>query len=271
MEISNQFKGADLFLKSCLVMVLIIWSLTGNTQQVIKVGNPKWQAPFVVIVGEAGNPVFSDDLLRDYQDTKGTSFLRFEMDRTTSALSVVNQINRILNDSAGIDLQHVYLILAGSPEHIARYQFLSESLFFPNHEVLNGSDPVSADELRTIVNSLSEKYLWDIRLDLIKDNNVSDLRQNATQSGLSFNTSLVVPFYDGFTANLRPLFNAYGLRVYHQWSARWQVFFNLEASLNIPSRSKMQREVSAAVFGEEEEINIDILAHMYLSTGLEAR
>ena len=46
---------------------------------------------------------------------------------------------------------------------------------------------------------------------------------------------------------------------------------NLSGSLNVPGRSKIQREVSAAIFGEEDEINVDILAHMYWSVGLEWR
>lgn len=251
-------------------MLLMALGLNGHAQPG-QLRNSFRLTPLVVVVAEKDNEIISTSLLQDYQDEMGTSFLQLERRMTDDPEQVVSRLNQVLNDATAIDLQRVYLLLVGSSNFIDQYQFLTESLFFSSHRVLSKTYPLIEDDLRKIVTDFLKSYLWDIRLHQIESDHVSDLRQNAIESGMHFNSQLIVPFYGGFEATIKPAFNAYGLGFYHQWSPRWQVFMNLSGSLNIPGRSKIQREVSAAIFGEEDEVNIDILAHMYFSFGLETR
>lgn len=271
METSNHTDRIGLLLRKWSIVILIALAFTGRTQSVQSIGQPKWKSPFVIVLAEKGNETLSLKVLKEYQDLRGTSFVWLEMESAGNEVMVVNSINQLLNDSTGIDMQRVYLIISGSAKFVDKFQFLTTSLFFSNHQIFENSDPVSEEALRQVVDELSEKYLWDIRLDQIRNDQVSDLRQNSVRSGLSFNMNTIVPFYDGFEAKLKPVFNSYGIGVYHQWSARWQALINFSASLNIPSRGKMQREVSAAIFGEEDEVDIDILAHVLMTVNLEAR
>lgn len=271
MDSSNHTNWIGLLFRKWSVVILIALALTGQTQSFQSIGQPKWKAPFVIVLAEKGNETLSPALLLEYQDLKNTSFVWLETESSENEVMVVNSINQLLNDSAGIDLQKVYLIISGNSKFVERYRFLTSSLFFSNHRIFENADPVSQQELMRLVDELSEKYLWDIRLTQIRSDHVSDLRQNSVRSGLSFGMNTVIPFYDGFEAKLKPVFNSYGIGIYHQWSSRWQAFINFNASLNIPSRSKMQREVSAAIFGEEDRVDIDILAHILMAVNLETR
>ncbi len=252
-------------------MTLTALSLTGETQPLQLIGQPNRTAPFVVVLAEKESEVLPIALLSEYQDAQSTSFLRVEIESAENEKWVVNKINQVLNDSSGIDLQRVYLIIAGDAKFVEKYQFLTNDLFFSSHSILEKTDTVSEEDLRGIIDGFSKKYLWDIRLNEIRSNNVSDLRQNSVRTGLSFGMVTVIPFYEGFEANIKPVFNAYQFGLYHQWSSDWQSFINFQVSLNIPSRRKMQREVSAAIFGEEDEVDIAILAHVMTSFSLETR
>ncbi|MEO9871940.1 opacity family porin [Ekhidna sp.] len=259
-----------------LVIMLFVTTTKGVGQEVEIVNQPKRMTPFVVVIYDNEQTDFVDDNIREY---KASSFLLIKV-ANQSIESLKDTINNRLNYTDRIDLQRCYLLLIGDQQLFDKYHRLGNSLLFSSRYFLTDGQSVAAPnfmvgglgtvKVSKVIADLKQNYLWQIRLEQIEEENVSDLNQNAIETGMGIRVSGVRPFYDGIETNIKPFFRTFSLNIYHRWSRRWQTNLDATIGLNLPSQNKIQREIQSVGFSDDE-VEITIQAHVLASAGLETR
>ena len=261
------------------IMCVAATKVHAQTSQLVN--QPRRGAPFVVVIHTDEQSSFVDQHIKSYKDRLGTSFLVTKSEVSIASESLIDHINHQLNYTQAVDLQRCYLLMIGDNKLLKQYQFLLESKFFTKKYFL-GSDndmdasidvefrPISSTKIEEIIAQLSDSYLWKIRLEQIEQERVSDLNQNAIESGISITANAVVPFYSGLEHSVKPFFRTFSFGAYHRWGRRWQTNLDFTIGLNLPSQNKILGEVQSEVLSGNE-VEVEIQAHVLRSLNLETR
>ena len=264
-----------------LFYLMYISTARGVAQKLERVNQPRKAAPFVVVMYDQSGSSFIADHVKNPDQNGGFSYLLAQVESTSAIPSAIDSINYVLNYSEGIDLQRCYLLVVGSEDFGQSLSTIDENQFFSSkYFLVTGEESAAIADfevrlmdqasLPEILSSFDDSYLWQVRLSEIQEENVSDLNQNAIESGLLFRANAVIPSYSGLEHSVKPFFRTFSLGFYHRWGRRWQSSLDFTLGLNMPSRNRIQNEIQPGLISGEE-VEVDIQAHVLSSFNFETR
>ena len=264
-----------------LFFLMYISTAEGVGQEYKLINQPRRASPFAVVIYTDHHTAIVEEELLKYKDRNGTSLLLVGPVTPSSTAVVIDSINQRLNYQEGIDLQRCYLLVLGEEELYQEYKTFDANHFF-SKKIFLSSDPMGATEmefdfeqlsnvrLKDEIETFTDHYLWEIKLSQIEEQNVSDLNQNAIESGIRITADAVFPFYSGLEHSVKPFFRTFSAGVYHRWGRSWQTNLDYTAGLNLPSSNRIQNELQPSI-SSGDEVELDIQAHVLQSINLEMR
>ena len=274
-------RANSLLCSSWLFSLFFISATVGVCQEVQMIHQPSRLAPFVVVIKEAHRADFILEHMRAYEKGQGASFLIVSVDQEPVD-HIVDSVNHIINYTDGIDLQRCFLLVVGGHDFFRKVEPINTTRFFSRSYYLSTDDITSfsttdyevggaaTTRLSEVMDAFSGHYLWRIQLGEIQKQYVSDLNQNAIESGIGIRVNGVIPFYDGIETGIKPFFRTLSLNSYHRWGRRWQSNLDATIGLNVPSQNRIQNELQSVGLSDED-VEVTIYAHVLASVGLETR
>jgi hypothetical protein len=260
-----------------------------NGQNFKLIHRSSYSSPLVIAIIE--NDVFDEmnDKITEIMPKTNASFLIIN-GSYASVKTIKDSVNFMLNQGLEISKKNIYLVIVGNKLFFDNFNSFNSDLF-PSKYYVNTENSVfdtptynsvlySNVDMLTLVNTLKEKYLWELELEKLKNNNKTEYNLLNAEYGYGLASSVTMPISMRTSTYIPISFVTYDIYAYRSLNANWKVYANFTLGFKIPDPQKeiqeqiqSQMDMSSIMSGGSSEVNINMTleGRMLFSGGLEAR
>ena len=243
--IKNIVKTLKVWLIFILVLFLEPTQLYSQNFKLIH--RASYSSPFVIMIVE--NEVFDEMYNKILEVMHKTNASFFIINGSNIPLKTIKvSLNILLNQDFVISKNNIYLVIAGNSDFFNAHNMFNDDLFPSKYYINTDNSEFAVSDFDTgnyqnidilqILNKLKKKYLWEIDLAKIRNDNSTDYYLLKAEYGLGLACSMTMPIGIRLNTYIPKSFITYDFSAYRSLNTKWKINANFALGFKIPDPQK---------------------------------